>query len=668
VADSKLKIWITDSVNLTGLKSLQGKLKSFGDGVKKAFRSKPVRDFKIAVLAVGAALVGAVKEAVQFNVQVARVNTMAGGGIKNFKELRTQARGLASDYGLAASSIAKGMYDALSAGVDKANLGGVMNTAAKIAVADGSDVSTAVDGITTVLNAFGYQAEESEEVADKLFQTVKQGKTTFGELASNIATVAPMAAASNIPLEQILAHVASLTASGTPTAQAMTQIRASIQGMNKALGDGWSDNMTYQDALKKVWSLAGESQTELLKMVGSTEAVQAVLAGVGEKAKMADDKLKGMADSAGATDEAFKEVDQFRHWNSFFTTAWETLKKLGAEIDERLAPYVRDITAEFRKWQEDKGLWDKIRGFLDGAESRIKSIAEIVGSIKSIDDLKLVAGVIGEYFKGKLLEAGKSLAGFLAEKAPIIGDLIGKAIRESATALFRPGQDRRVAKQQLKQRGIETTDENVDQFVSEMKAFDQAERGAAAREAVTGGSEGKSMSWDDAVAMMTEGLKEGAAEAVQESSKSSADTDKFLAALEAGLTGDELTKAIEGLELMQEDKELLAEHLKSMGESADEQADAITVSSESMKKSSDAAKKTAEEAKKSSDANVEANKSVQEAMTKSTTVSNQTLQVAQTANSQIDQLAQAVSMLAAQQIQTNSNVELALGQIASMRM
>ena len=302
MADSKLKIWISDHVDLSGFTKLRSNLKSFGSSVKNAFHSAPVLLFRNAVVAVTGAITAAVVEGARFNIQMARVWTMAGGGIKTFTGLRKQARGLAGDFGIARKEIAGGMYNALSAGIDKSNMEGFMTTAARVAVADGSDISIAVDGITTVLNAFGYEASETERITDQLFQTVKMGKTTFSELAANLATVAPVAAASNIPLEQILAHVASLTASGTPTAQAMTQIRASIQGLNKALGDGWSDNMTYQDALKKVWSLAGESQTELLKMVGSIEAVQAVLGGVGSNADTAKTKLNGMADSAGAAE------------------------------------------------------------------------------------------------------------------------------------------------------------------------------------------------------------------------------------------------------------------------------------------------------------------------------------------------------------------------------
>jgi hypothetical protein len=119
--------------------------------------------------------------------------------------------------------------------------------------------------------------------------------------------------------------------------------------------------------------------------------------------------------------------------------------------------------------------------------------------------------------------------------------------------------------------------------------------------------------------------------------------------------------ASNSLEGIQELIDELKKQDEAMGELAQQQLDSLT-------KSADAAKKTAEEVKKSADANVEAQGKVQEAMTKSTGASQQTLQVAQTMNTQIDQLAQAVSILAGQQARTNANVELALGQIANMRM
>jgi len=492
---------------IIGLKdNASGGLKTIGSTLKTAFSSAPMRGLKTAIVGIGTALVGAVVEGAKFNVEMSRVWTMAGGGISTFKKLREEARNLSSTFGIARSEMAKGMYNALSAGVDKAGLESFMSTAAKVAVADGSEISVAVDGITTVLNAFKIQASDTAAVADDMFQTVSMGKTTFRDLAANLATVAPMAAASNIPLKQILAHVAALTAQGTPTAQAMTQIRASIMGLNKALGDGWSKNMSYQDALEKVWKKAKGSQTALLELVGSSEAVQAVLGGVGKNAQMADEKLAGMSNTAGTLETAFKKVDQFRHWAPLLESTRSVLSQLGGEIDSRLRPFVLKITEQIQSWSKDKGLWSSIGSFLDKAAGKLESVwkqvGDIVGQIKSVDDLKVVAEVIGDWIKDKLLEGGRLAAALLAEYAPIIGKAIGEGIKEAATAVAQNKTDRVVAKQQLKQRGqwedyggqaylpekVKEIDARnnakIDQYAEEMQRAGLASKGQALRDQI----------------------------------------------------------------------------------------------------------------------------------------------------------------------------------------
>ncbi len=160
---NEVLIYIKDKLDLKGLASFQARLGKLRTNIRAAFNSAPVRAFRNAVLAVGAAFVAAVVEGSKFNVQMARVWTVTGGGIDNFKELRKQARGLAADFGKARSEIANGMYNALSAGIDQSNLESFMRSAAQVAVADGSDISTAVDGITTVLNAFGIEDAKTKK-------------------------------------------------------------------------------------------------------------------------------------------------------------------------------------------------------------------------------------------------------------------------------------------------------------------------------------------------------------------------------------------------------------------------------------------------------------------------------------------------------------------------
>jgi hypothetical protein len=611
MADSKLKIWITDSVNLTGLKSLQGKLKSFGDGVKKAFHSAPVRLFRNAIVGLGAAFTGAVVEAARFNVQVARVWTMAGGGISTFKELREETRKLSSEFGLARSEIAGGMYNALSAGIDKANLESFMTTAARVAVADGSDISTAVDGITTVLNAFKVEAEETESVTDDLFQTVAQGKTTFGDLSRNLAAVAPVAAASNIPLKEILGHVASLTAQGTPTAQAMTQIRASIIGLNKALGDGWSDTMSYQEALKAVWEQSGESQTALLKLVGSTEAVQAVLGGVGINAEMAAEKLDAMNNSAGAAQAAFEKVDQFRHWPTLLETARGTLSKFGEYVDERLAPYVTNITEKLREWREDSGLWEKVGAILDKGEAKLAEIAEWMSNIKSLEDLKM-AGV----------ELGHKFTDYVIEKSKDIGASMAQGVVDGLKGMAAGG---------LKGMGDSAMD---------MMSFGMWSKSDS--------SSGDSSS--NVAADVKEGAKQGVIEAVaQAPAKNDISIQDILA---AGPTLDQLDELVSGMEMTAEELDQLIEYTEQAKDSAGS--------------TTEAAKKSAEAAKKSADAAVESSGKIAAAMDRSKDASLAAAQAAER-NTQITGQALAqIQILAAHNARLEQDVANLAGQIAML--
>ncbi|MGC9355908.1 MAG: phage tail tape measure protein, partial [Mariniphaga sp.] len=90
---------------------------------------------------------------------------------------------------------------------------------------------------------------------------MEKGKTTFPELASNIAQVAPLAASMNITFEEVAASVASLTKQGVNTPMAFTQIRQAILSVNDVLGDGWQKSMTFQEALQKVRDMAGGSDT-----------------------------------------------------------------------------------------------------------------------------------------------------------------------------------------------------------------------------------------------------------------------------------------------------------------------------------------------------------------------------------------------------------------------
>lgn len=282
----------------------------------------------IAAAGVGAFAVSGARAAIDVDRGLREVNTLFGetgaAAERTFDGMKGDVAGLSDEIGVAQDVLVGGLYSAISAGVPKDNAFEFLEVASKAAIGGVTDTETAVDGITTAINAFGLDATDAESVADSMFTAVKGGKTTFEELSASMANVAPAAAAAKVPLGDVNAAIATLTAGGTPTAQATTQIRAALVGLQKPSEemDGIFQDLGYstaqqaieaeglQFALDAVAGAADGDNGKLQQLLGSTEAVSAVnvLAGTGA-AKFAEE-LDAQANSAGASNAAFEEMEK----------------------------------------------------------------------------------------------------------------------------------------------------------------------------------------------------------------------------------------------------------------------------------------------------------------------------------------------------------------------
>jgi TP901 family phage tail tape measure protein len=301
------------------IKKMQAQIAALSDTVKKEGNSMN-ETFKTIGKTVGAMItVAAIAEAgkalINFSrdlgTALAEIATISKEVAENQEEYKNTLITLSTQEDLAASSaqqLAEAYYEIVSAGYDSADGLKVLEAAARAGTAGFVDAMVAGDGITTVLNAWGKSADEAGAVSDIFFKTVEKGKTTFPELGANIAKVAPIAASMGISFEETSAAIASLTKQGTKTPEALTQLKAAMIGMNKVLGDGWADAMTFQEGLQEVQKQAGGSQNKLLELLGSSEAVLATLALTGKNAKGAAMDLDAMNNSLGATASATEKV------------------------------------------------------------------------------------------------------------------------------------------------------------------------------------------------------------------------------------------------------------------------------------------------------------------------------------------------------------------------
>ena len=315
-------------------------------------------------------------------LEVATISTQVTDDMTGFMN---QVMSITQEIPIKAPEAAKALYSIVSAGHDGADGMKILEVSAKAAVGGLTETETAADAITTILNAYKMSAEEAGTVSDQLFTTVRLGKTTFGELGASIAQVAPIAAAYGISIDQVLGAVASLTKQGTPTAQAMTQIRAAIQGTAGELGDAAFQGRTFQEALQLIYEKAGGSASKMKEMLGTDEGLAATLALTGKNAKAAANDLGELQSSLGATEAAFE--------------------KMADEAGNQMTLLSNNIQAALRPMGEVilKNISEAAKIINQGFET-----GNIKGNIENLE--KLLLGVSGAYVAYKSSAIGATAA------------------------------------------------------------------------------------------------------------------------------------------------------------------------------------------------------------------------------------------------------------------
>ena len=208
----------------SSMESTGAKISGFGTSVTK---------LTAPIAAVGAA---AVKMASDYENAVAKVYTIMDKSAVSTEQMANDILDLSTKTGRSATELADAAYQALSASVATEKVGEFVEDAVKLSKAGFTQTATAVDTLTTVINAYGYSAEDAQMISERLVQTQNKGKTTVDELAQSMGNVIPTAAAYNVNLDNLCSAYVIMTKQGINTANATT----AINGMLTELADSSS--------------------------------------------------------------------------------------------------------------------------------------------------------------------------------------------------------------------------------------------------------------------------------------------------------------------------------------------------------------------------------------------------------------------------------------------
>jgi len=391
---------------------LNGDAKSFIDATEKAKKQtaslestlkKSAKASAVIFTALGLSIGGAVTRFANFEKGFKNVVTLLDKGsfstktfTKGVDDLKKGVLNLRAATGESFESLNQGLFDLISAGVPAEQAIANLKVATDLAKAGATDTATSVKALTASLTAFGSEAGTAQDISEKFFTAQKFGVTTVGELASEFNKVGGLAKQLGLSFDETLSSATALTANGAkPTSQAFTEMKAVINAVllaqqklsqfspevQSSLALENVQRVGLVKALQETKEALGGNVPELLKLLGSQEALSAALSLTGQQAGLQAKIFTELSDAqkrSATFGDALKTQQE---------TTSEAFKRLTGSVDvaitrlgEALAPTVISLADAVGKL---------VKKFNDLDDETIQGIANIIRFTT------VLAGVVG---------------------------------------------------------------------------------------------------------------------------------------------------------------------------------------------------------------------------------------------------------------------------------
>jgi len=378
-----------------------------------------------------------VVEAVDFGKRVAENITIIGTPFKatqqDITNLGNTIISMSNKYGQAASNIAEGYYQELSARVGSATESlYVLDQALKLSVATNSSLADSDKLLTATLNSYGLAAGEAARVSDILFTSVTTGRYHMNELANIVGRVFPIANELGVSLHEVMAAVNTMTVAGVKADTAFTQMRGIFTQLLKPTKE-------LTDLMQNKWGVSN-AQEALTLFGGFIPLLQALSKEAGGASDEMADFFKNVRALTGVMQTTNGHIERLR-------ANFEALKNAPPGITQWAAQLVLDTPAK-----KAEIAWINLKNtFMQMAQSALPLLATLGGLlndlVKSVESLAaglamLAGGAVIVWFYNfiKALQAAKVAAvetQIAVGKLPIImAFLVGFEIGEQLKKAF----------------------------------------------------------------------------------------------------------------------------------------------------------------------------------------------------------------------------------------
>jgi TP901 family phage tail tape measure protein len=304
MANNQLKVTLlgdASKLNAT-LKTASGRLKSFGKSTTAVGKSLQTRLALPLALAGGAAI----KMATDFDKSMTKIKSLVGIAGDEVDQMGVGVKAMAKEFAISSADAADALFFVTSAGLRGKDAMEALEGSMKASAIGMGEAKTIAQLTSAAMNAYGSDTLNASDATDVLTAAIREGSIESDELASVMGGVLPVASNMGIAFDQVGAAFAAMSRTGTPAAQAATQLNSIMMGIMKP-------TQTAADAMEEM-GLSSAGLRQQIKDEGLLSVLNTLKEGANQNARAFETAfgnvraLKGVLDLTGNSMETTREI------------------------------------------------------------------------------------------------------------------------------------------------------------------------------------------------------------------------------------------------------------------------------------------------------------------------------------------------------------------------
>jgi TP901 family phage tail tape measure protein len=233
-----------------------------------------------------------INDAITFEATMKNIQAVAGGTNQELAALSAELLAIGSESVAGPQAVASAFYEVASGVSDASVRMDTLKAAIALSEAGAADLSATTSGLISVMNSYGFSAEQAGFASDVLTRTVGLGVGSMDEFVAAIGPIAGLSASVGVSFDELGAAMAYMTTQGTSASQSATQIQAAmtallnpnaemakgLQAIGYESGSAAIAQLGLVGTLSALKDSVGGSTDNMAKMLGSVEALRGTVA------------------------------------------------------------------------------------------------------------------------------------------------------------------------------------------------------------------------------------------------------------------------------------------------------------------------------------------------------------------------------------------------------